>query len=106
MGGSIVITPEKKKKGISGATFKVGKKTYEATFSKPIKFSEIELPKGGKKAVDTGFVKIAKNHGIKIYTVDKEGKKTPIKNPSLEILAIAGKAYVKRTMIHSTITKK
>ncbi len=108
MGGAIVVKPGKKKKQITGATFKINSKIYEATFSKAIDFSKIELPKSkeGKKAVDKGFAKIAKDHGIKIYAVNKEGKKTMVKNPTPEMLATAGKAYVKRTLIASTITKK
>ena len=106
MSGSIVIKPGKaKKKEITGATFKVGSKTYEATFSKKINFSKIDLPKGGKKVVDKGFAKIAKDHGVKVYTV-KGGKKVLVKNPTPEVLAVAGKAYVKRTVVMSTITKK
>jgi len=106
-GKAILVEPtEKKKTVVTIVEFKVGGKTYEAVFAKPVDLKKIELPKGGKKKIDEGFANIAQKHGIKLYTVDAEGNKTLVKDPAEKILALAGKTYVKKTLVYSTIIKK
>jgi hypothetical protein len=106
MSGPIVVEPKKKRKPIKSVIFKVGGKVYEAIFDKPMDLKKIKLPKGGKKKIDEGFENIAKKHGIKLYLMDVEGNKTPVKKPTEKMLATAGKAYVKRTMVYETVIKK
>lgn len=103
----MVITPagkKKKPKAAKGAVFKVKGKMYEADFVKVLDLKKVRPPKGGKKAIDAYFAKLAKDHGVKVYT-EMNGKRVEVKTPTLEMYAIAGKKLVMTTVVMTQIKK-
>lgn len=111
MGGPIVVKPKEEEavKTIKTVEFKVGGKTYMAKFEDPPKIGEVEMPKVKSKKpkdIDAAFIDMVKEYGAKIYAVDATGKETALKDPSEKMLADAGKALLKKSVVYSAVLKK
>jgi thioredoxin reductase len=103
MGGPQVYAEKQKKEVvvIKSVEFKSGGKTYVAQFKKPPKIKDIpSIPKGETaKEIAQDSAKVAEKYGV---VIDEKGKKAPVKNPSTNLKATAGKTLMgekrKKTM--------
>ncbi len=105
MAGQVFAEKEKKKATvIEKITFRVGNTTYVAEFKNPPKIGTIKPPKGKTpKEANKGFAEMAEKYDVVIY---EKGKKKPVEDPSLKVMATAGKVLLRQSMVKSIDVKK